>query len=216
MPSIRIFRRLMILSWLLLVLVTACSQGKSGPPVPTRWLHEKNFGVRFVYDPPVDQANTVWPITFKQVEKQDPRCGTWSNVVPLGLTQWVSEEEMRDFVAGLQKLGLEWEVSPKPMVFRKELKEPPPSPPTLPWKVPASKHEGTMEIDITCDGGSAVAYLPSGKVCSAMKPLATAFESHNAKDNYWDSLGQWGCEVPDFRYYRFEPPEQRGKVRINE
>jgi hypothetical protein len=123
----------------------------------------------------------------------------------LGLTQWISPEEMKGLVEGLVGLGLVWDVSPKPMVFRREPVEPPPPPPLWPWKVVMPRRKGTMEVDVTCDGGSAVADLPSEGVCSVMEQLDRAFTNPTAMHIFRSERDEWGCKVPGFNPYETLP-----------
>ncbi len=172
-----------------------------------KWLNEKNYAIRFVYIAPISYNHVPTPTTFRQVERRDPRYGTWTTGFPLGLTQWVSPEAMKGLAEGLAKLNLVWDISSKPMVFRRERIEPPPPPDSLtpPWKLPVPRHKGTMEIDVTCDAGSAVADLPAARICGAMKRVAPAFHSHHAIDAFRDAREEWGCKVSGFRYYNVEP-----------
>lgn len=193
-----------ILSWQILLIccspavVSVTGQGhvERTPTLLNKCLHEKNYAIRFVYDPPVFQTNVVTPTTFKQVETQDPRYGEWSTDYPLGLTQWISPGEMERLAEGLGKLNLVWTESNEPMVFRKELKEPPN--PIAPWKVIMPRRVGTMEIDATCDAGSAVADLPSQRVCTVMEQLDGAFTTPTAVRTFRSERDEWGCKVPGF------------------
>lgn len=208
MFSIRLGRSVLLFLGLLWVSAAGQGQAERKPAILTKCLQEKNYAIRFVYDPPISQDHVITPTTFKQVETRDPRYGTWSTDVPLGLTQWISPEEMKGLAEGLAELNLVWDVSPKPMVFRKELKEPPPPPPLWPWKVVMPRREGTMEIEVTCDAGSAVADLAQEKVCSSMERLDRVFHTPAAVDTFRDVRQEWGCKVPGFRLgYRPQPPK---------
>jgi len=198
MSSIRISRALVPLMTLLLISAAGQGQGEGKPAILTACLHEKNYTIRFVYNPPIPQTNVIKSTTFKQVETRDARYGTWSTDVPLGLTQWISPEEMKALAEGLANLKLAWDVSRKPMVFRKELEEPPPPPPLWRWKVVMPRREGTMEIDATCDAGSAVADLPSERVCRVMEHLDGAFTNPTVVHTFRSARDEWGCRVPGF------------------
>jgi hypothetical protein len=173
-------------------------QGVRSPAVLREWLHERNYAVRFVYNPPVPQDNVVTPTIFRQAGRRDPRYGTWSTKFPEGLTQWISPREMASLAEGLEKLSLTWDVSRKPISFRRERVEPPPPSPRSLWKVPMARRKGTMEIDVTCDAGSAVADLPSEKVCNSVDGLASAFRNREAVETFRDVRRVWGCKVSGF------------------
>jgi hypothetical protein len=190
-------------------LVGAAGQRKPerSPAVLTGWLQQKNYAVRFVYMAPIGYNHAPTPTTFRQVQAHSPRAGAWTTGFPLGLTQWISPEEMKGLAQGLEKLNLVWDLSSKPMVFRKEPIEPPPPPDSAvpPWKVVTPRHKRAMEIDVTCDAGSAVGDLPAARICAAMKGVAPVFHNHNAIDVFRDAREEWGCKVPSFRYYNIEP-----------
>ena len=190
-----------------LVGVAGQSTPERSPAKLTQWLSRQNYTVRFVYNAPVDLDFPPLPTTFRQAEGHGPAAGAWTTGTPLGLTEWISPEEMRGLAEGLERLNLVWDVSFKPMVFRKELVEPPPPPGSarMRWKIPMQRRKEAMEIDVTCDAGSAVADLPAAKICSAMKGIAPVFRDHFAIDVFRDAREDWGCKVPSFRYYQHQP-----------
>lgn len=192
--------------WMLLCVLAfaACARAEAGGKasanaVLATCVQVRGCAVRFVYDPPNPQASfPAIPTIFRLARRQDPRYGTWSTLVPQGLTQWISPEEMRRFLDGLEGLTLSWEVSKKPMSFRRVRLEPPPPPPQIPWKYPMSRKRGMLEIDVTSEAGSAVAFLASKKVCASLTPLAEAFRIPIAAYNYKGTLDYWDCKVPGF------------------
>lgn len=176
------------------------AQGVPNPRVLIQWLRQKNYAVRFVYNPPVFRPHVVTPATLRQVERNDPRYGTWSQGPPFqGVTMWISPGEMRELVEGLLHLNLAWDLSSKPMTFARERIEPPPPPPLLPWKVPAARKRETMEIDVTSDAGSAVADLPAERVCSSMAGLDGSLRAPDAVYLFRMERLDWGCKIPGFR-----------------
>lgn len=198
----------------LLVLLTLPVAGWAGqrkpernPAGPVEWLGRKSYAIRFVYIAPISYDFLPIPTIFRQAGGGGCRAGVWTTESWLGLTQWISPEEMRGLAEGLEKLNLVWDISSKPMVFRRERIEPPPPADSLtpPWKLPMPRHPGAMEIDVTCDAGSAVADLPAARICDAMKGLAGVFRNHNAVDAFRDARAEWGCKVRSFRYYNVEP-----------
>jgi len=207
-PAGRILQSLSLLFALMLWVEAAQGQAARGPAVLPKWAHEGNCAVRFVYNPPIPQDNIVIPLILRQTTEQDSRYGTWSTLVPEGLTQWISPQEMQRLVDRLEKLNLAWDMSPKPISFSREPKVPPPPPPSMPWKMPMARRVGTMEIDITSDAGSAVADLPSDQVCGSMKRLDPAFQIPIAVYTFRGTRLQWGCSVPGFNpAKRPEPPK---------
>jgi hypothetical protein len=199
--------------WLIPVALVLCSgvahsQGSHnsmGPPVGAC---KKNCSVRFVYNPPISQDNLVIPLILRQASKGDSRYGTWSTLVPEGLTQWISPTEMESVIEALRKLGLEWDKSRNPISFSREAIEPPPPFPNFRWKIPMARRRGTMEIDVNTDAGSFIADLPSKDVCSSIKRLKSAFRSPNATDTFRDSQVVWGCKAPGYNpANRPEPPK---------
>ena len=190
-----------LLLLLTLPLIGAAGQRKPerSPAVLTEWLGQKNYAIRFVYIAPISVTfGPDTPTTFRQAGAQSPRVGTWTTGFPLGLTQWISPGEMKSLAEGLEVLNLVWDVSPRPMVFRRERIEPPPPPDSLrrPWKLPVPRHKGTMEIDVTCDAGSAVAGLPVARICASMEKLASAFHNRHAVEVFRCELVEWGCKAP--------------------
>jgi hypothetical protein len=194
----RIIKSSALLFALMLCAGAAQGQAARGPAVLPKWAHEGDCAVRFVYNPPIPQDNIVIPLILRQTTEQDPRYGTWSTLVPEGLTQWISTREMQSLVDRLEKLNLMWDVSLKPISFSREPKVPPPPPPHLLWKMPMARRVGTMEIDITSDAGSAVADLPSDQVCGSMERLDPAFQIPIAVYTFRGTRLQWGCKVPGF------------------
>lgn len=171
-------------------------------------VHKKGCAVRFVYDPPISKNFPPVPAIWRPANEQDPRLGTWHLLMPQGVTQWISPDEMRDLLDGLENLDLSWEVSKTPLSFRRVRIEPPPPPPMLPWKIPMSRKKGTMEIDVTSEAGSAVAFLASKKVCASMKPLVHAFRIPISIYGFKGALLDWGCKVPGFNLAdRPKPPK---------
>ena len=69
--------------------------GKRNPATLTKWLREKDYAVRFVYIAPISYANAPMPTIFKQVETSDPRYSTWQPQYWVGVTVWISADEMR-------------------------------------------------------------------------------------------------------------------------
>jgi hypothetical protein len=186
----------------------AQAQGERNPAVLLGWVHEKDCAVRFVYRPPNSEDFPVLPLILRRAMREDPRYGTWSTLMPEGLTQWISPEEMESLVEALEKLNLTWDISRQPISFARQPKEPPPPPPSLPWKMPMARRTSTMEIDITSDAGSAVADLPSEKVCCSMERLDRAFHIPIAVYHFRGSRLDWGCKVPGFSLAnRPEPPK---------
>jgi hypothetical protein len=199
MTSRRVSKAFLLL--MMFPLFGAAGQKKPGrsPCVLTEWLQQKNYAVRFVYVAPISVTfgpNT--PATFRQVQAHSPHAGAWTTGFPLGVTQWISPNEMKGLAERLEKLNLVWDISPKPMVFRKELIEPPPPPDSLirPWKLPEPRHKGTMEIDVTCDAGSAVADLPVERICASMRKLASGLHEHQDIEAFRCELVNWGCKAP--------------------
>lgn len=205
-------KRLIFWTLFCLFIFSPCARGAMGGKVSTNavlstCVQEKGCAVRFIYSPPRPLTHLPEPLILRQARKQDPRFGTWSTLVPQGLTQWISPEEMRSFLGGLEKLGLTWEVSKKPMSFRRVRIEPPVHFPMLSYKIPRSRKKGMMEIDVTSEAGSAVAFLASKKVCTSMKPLVHSFRIPIAVYTFKGMLLFWGCKVPGFNLAnRPEPP----------
>jgi hypothetical protein len=183
-----------------LTLASATAQQRAGQEAAllSEGLHEKNYAVRFVYNPPVGETHVVTPTTFRQVETEDPRFDTWSTRFSLGLTMWISPQDMKRLAEGLGKLNLAWTESNEPMVFREELVQPPPPEPHSRWKVIMPRRVGTMEVDVTCDAGSTVADLASERVCPVMEELERAFTTPTALYIFRSARDEWGCEVPGF------------------
>jgi hypothetical protein len=208
--AVRISKSLSLLLAVALCGGAAQGQAARGPALLPKWAHEGNCSVRFVYNPPIPQDNIVIPLILRQTTEQDSRYGTWSTLVPEGLTQWISAWEMQSLVARLEKLNLAWDVSLRRISFSREPKVPPPPPPSLPWKMPMARRVGTMEIDITSDAGSAVADLPSAQVCGSMKRLDPAFQIPIAVYSFRGTRLQWGCKVPGFSLANKPEPPKRG------
>ncbi len=189
-----------LLLLLALPLIGAAGQRKPErrPAVLTEWLGQKNYAIRFVYVAPISYDFPPMPTIFRQVQERGPRAGAWTTQYWLGLTQWISPQEMKSLAEGLEGLNLVWDVSPRPMVFRRERIEPPPPPDSLtpPWKLPVPRRRGTMEIDVTCDAGSAVAGLPVARICASMERLASAFHNRHAVEVFRCELVEWGCKAP--------------------
>jgi len=183
-----------------LALASARGQDRAGyPPALLTNTLQKNYAVRFVYDPPVDKDDVVTPVTFTEVETEDPRFDTWSTDPVLGLKFWLSPGEMKGLAGGLAKLDLVWTESRESMVFHREARQPPdPLLPFVQWKAVTARRVGTMEIDVTCDGGSAAADLPSEKVCNVMEQLDGAFTTPTALNIFRSKRDEWGCRVPGF------------------
>ena len=207
----------MLIHWTLfcLLIFVPYAKGEMGRKTCTNAVlsmcaQERGCAVRFVYAPPRSLNHIPMPLILRQTGRQDPHYGTWSTLVPQGLTQWISPAEMRSFLKGLDKLDLSWEVSKKPMSFRRVRIEPPPPFPMLRFKLPMSRERGTMEIDVTSEAGSAVAFLASREVCSSMTPLVRAFRVPIAIYNFKGTLLYWNCKVPGFNLAnRPEPPKHK-------
>jgi len=119
---------------------------------------------------------------------------------------WLSVEEMKRLAEGLAKLNLIWTESGEPMVFQKEPRVPPdPLLPFVPWKPIKPRREGTMEIDVTSNGGSAVADLPSERVCGVVEQLDGAFTTPTAINIFRSERDEWGCKVPGFNPHETLP-----------
>jgi hypothetical protein len=205
----RISKSLLLLFVLVLCHGSAQAQGERSSVVLPRWVHEKDCAVRFVYNPPIGEDFPQIPLILRRGTREDPRYGTWSTLMPEGLTQWISPGEMDSLVGALEKLNLTWDVSQRPISFTRQPIEPPPPPPHLPWRIPMARRTGTMEIDITSAAGSAVADLPSKEVCGSMRRLDPAFHIPIAVYNFRGARLGWGCKVPGFHLAnRPEPPKE--------
>lgn len=213
----RMGMRKVVMWWMLfcVLVFAACARGETGGKVSTNAVLAtcvlvKGCAVRFVYFPPRGLNHIPEPLILRQARRQDPHFGTWSTLMPQGVTQWISPEEMQSFLAGLEKLDLPWEVSRNPMSFRRVRKEPPVHFPMLSSRIPMSRKKGTMEIDVTSEAGSAVAFLASKKVCASMKPMVDAFRIPMAIYAFQGTLLYWGCKVPGFNLAnRPAPPEHK-------
>ena len=177
-------------SCLLLLGASGSDWGRSNPKSLPECIGKSNLAIRFYYRPSTED-HIVTPLIFRQVSENDPVFGTWSNDYPTGVTTYISPGEMRRLGEALAKLGLEWQDSPKPLSF--EI----PRDPISPWRVPPPRGGG-MEIDITCDTGSAVASLPQERVCRSMKELDPVFSTPMAIYNFRGYRLDWGCKVPNF------------------
>lgn len=174
----------------------------------SKCVHEKGCAIRFIYSPPIAHDFLPIPLILRQERKQDSQFRTWSKVIPQGITWWISPEEMQNLVKGLQRLDLPWKGFEGRMSFRRERIEPPPSPPMLPWKIPMSHEKGTMEIDVTSNAGTTVAFIASKRVCVSMKPLVRAFRKPMSIYVFKGTLLDWGCKVPGFNLAdRPKPPK---------
>ena len=160
---------------------------------------QKNYAIRFVYDRRINKDDVVRPITFEQVETEDWRFDTWSTEPILGLTMYLSPEQMKTLAGGLAELDLVWTQYRDPIVFHKEARQPPDRLlPFVRWKTIMARKAGTVEIDVTCDRGSAIADLRSGRVCTAMDELDSAFTTPTARNIFRSKRNEWGCRVPGF------------------
>jgi len=208
----RISKSFPLLFFLVLCEGSAQAQGERTSALLPRWVHEKHCAVRFVYNPPIGEDFPQIPLILRRATREDPRYGTWSTLMPEGLTQWISPEEMESLVEALEKLSLNWDIFQQPTSFARQRIEPPPPPPHLPWRIPMARRTGTMEIDITSDAESAVADLPSAEVCRSMERLDPAFHIPIAVYNFRGTRLGWGCKVPGFSLAnRPEPPSHSSR-----
>jgi hypothetical protein len=172
-------------------------RAEQAPKLLSEGLQKKNYAIRLIYHPR-SEVHVVRPTTFRQVDPEDPRYDTWSTRVPLGLTMWISPQDMKRLSEGIGKLNLAWSESDQRMVFREELIEPPPAAPLSSWKVIMPRRAGTMEVDVTCDAGSAVTDLASERVCPVMEQLEGAFTTPTALYIFRSARDEWGCKIVGF------------------
>lgn len=171
------------------------AQSTNESPCPTllRCLTAKDFGVRLMYWPPENDL-PHYPTIFRPVEPTDPRAQTWSRRVPEGTTIYVTPLEMKALGEGLAKLKLKWQESTRPLSFKPERAE---RGSPLRYRVPVPRGKG-MQIDISCDGGSATTELPPERICIDMpswdKLFAEAYARYRLQSIRWDA----GCKVPGF------------------
>lgn len=183
-------------SWVLLLM--GCMASPTAAPhrgALLGCLKGKNYAIRFLYRPP-DETIIHEPLIFKPVETNDARYGSWSWKFAERTTVMVSSEEMTKLSRGLEKLGLVWKESPRPVSLEPTLEQGPHLP-EQPYHIPYQSGHG-MEILATCDNGSAVADLAPERICSGLASLDSIFHTPKAVYMFRGYREDWGCSVPGF------------------
>jgi hypothetical protein len=109
---------------------------------------------------------------------------------------WISLEEMQNLLKGLAELDVPWNDSATPRKFEKELDEHPLLP-EMPYKTPQPIGKG-MEIDVSCDAGSAETDLAPERICDSMERLDSTLQTPTAVFFFRSYRDLWGCKVPGF------------------
>jgi len=167
-----------------------------------RFIGAKGLAIRLMYWPP-DADHTYYPRIFLGVEPSDLNFGCWTFNWPSGTTVFVASKEVTALAEALVSLDLEWHESPRRTSFNAERAEPG-SP--VKYKVPVPRGKG-MQVDLTCDEGSATAELPADRMCAGMPTLEKAFDSPRGVYSIQLIESEAGCKLPGFDPHRL--PERR-------
>jgi len=195
MSAIRISELLLIGFGAALVAAPAQQPSQPQREILTKCLHDENCAMRFLFEPP-DLDHVVPAAIFRVAREKDHRYGTWTSNLTVGDTIWIGPEEMQKLVTGLEELSVTWIESPTPREFKEELNEHPLIP-EMPYKIPRPSGRG-MEIDVSCDAGSAETDLAREKICNSMEHLDRDLQTPIAVLLFRSFRDNWGCKVPGF------------------
>jgi len=146
-----------------------------------------------MYLPPASD-HTIYPTIFQGVEPRDLRFGCWAFHWPSGSVVFVAPSEVAALGEAVAKLNLKWQESSKPISFNAEPAEPG-SP--VKYKVPVPRGDG-LQVDLTCEEGSATAELPPERMCAEMPSLEGAFESLRGLYSIQIIEHEANCKIPGF------------------
>jgi len=173
----------------MLVLITLCAgrmqpSQKSGGPSLLKTPGDEETAVRIYYNPPGDAFH--FPLVFRVVKAGDPRLKT-APVLLEGQTAYITGDEMRNLLQGLDRADLFWRISEKVEAL-------------------GSYHHlliGGVEFRVVSPKGTAVARLDPKKLCTTLQPLDRALRTPRALWEFQLFRVQDGCKVPGFNYQEY-------------
>ncbi len=127
----------------------------------------EDFGARFYYNP-LDPEGRVYPtpgpLIFLPVSSQDVRLGTRE-----GWTLYVTLPELRAVFRVLEVQEISWSDSPYPRQLI-----------VHPFDLPHPHHD-SMQVAISCAGGSAVSDIKAAGVCALLSDISKALGNEKAR-----------------------------------
>jgi len=142
--------------------------------------------VRFFFNP----ENTDYyhfPLIFRGVPSGDPHLNT-APMGPEGRTAYITRPEMMHLIQGLDRLGLDWQESPKVDrlgSFRHLL-----------WS-------RNLKILVACPKGTARAEVEPSKICGTLAPLDSALTTPRALWEFRLLRIGYGCKVKGFNMHTY-------------
>jgi hypothetical protein len=137
--------------------------------------------VRFFYLPPYSYFHV--PLTFRVVEKNDPRLGTAPLAIPGDRTPYISLPEMQNLIAALAHSDLSWQES-------KELE--------TPKKIEPREMTDKMEITVFSSRGTDRAFVAPQQLCEKLAALDAALKQPRARWEFQLFRVDYDCQVSGF------------------